>query len=106
MYMEKFKVTFYPDNKSVEVPRDTTILAAAISAGAFINSSCGGEGVCGRCKVILKKGRVLSQSSGRITAEERSRGVHLACVSQIISDLEVEIPAESRLNLGGLTRKR
>lgn len=103
--MEKFKVTFYPDNKSVEVAQDTTVLSAAISAGVYINSSCGGEGVCGRCKIILKKGRVLSQSSGRITAEERKRGVHLACVTQVSSDVEIEIPAESRLNLEGLTQE-
>jgi uncharacterized 2Fe-2S/4Fe-4S cluster protein (DUF4445 family) len=103
--MQKFKVTFYPDNKTVEAEKDKTILSAAISAGVYINSSCGGDGVCGRCKVILRKGQVLTQSSGRVTAEERKRGVHLACVTQVLSDLEVEIPAESRLNLEGLTQE-
>ena len=101
--MEKFKVTFYPDNKTVEVQKDTTILAAAISAGIYITSSCGGEGVCGRCKVVLRKGRVFSQSAGRITAEEKKRGVYLACATAVQSDLEVEIPPESRLSLEGLT---
>ncbi|MDD5255741.1 MAG: ASKHA domain-containing protein [Candidatus Omnitrophica bacterium] len=103
--MKKFKITFYPDNKSVEVEKDKTILSAAISAGLYINSSCAGEGVCGRCKVILRKGEVLSQSSGRITAEEKKRGVYLACITQVLSDLEVEIPVESRLNLEGLTQE-
>jgi uncharacterized 2Fe-2S/4Fe-4S cluster protein (DUF4445 family) len=103
--MEKFKVTFYPDNKTVEVEKEKAILSAAISAGVYINSSCGGDGVCGRCKVILKKGQVFSQSSGRITAQERKRGVYLACMAQVLSDLEVEIPAESRLSLEGLTQE-
>jgi uncharacterized 2Fe-2S/4Fe-4S cluster protein (DUF4445 family) len=97
--MEKFKVRFLPDNKAVEVERDKTILSAAISAGIYINSSCGGEGVCGRCKVILKSGEVLTQSAGRITAEEKKKGIHLACASCVHSDLEVEIPPESRLSL-------
>ncbi len=103
--MEKFKVTFYPENKTVEVEKDKTILAASISAGIYINSSCAGEGVCGRCKVILKKGQVLSQSAGKLSSEEKKRGVHLACMSAVQSDLEVEIPAESRLNLEGLTQE-
>ncbi|MDD4938785.1 MAG: ASKHA domain-containing protein [Candidatus Omnitrophica bacterium] len=103
--MEKFKVTFYPDNKTVEVEKDKTVLSAAISAGVYINSSCGGDGVCGRCKVILKKGEVFSQSSGRLTQEERKRGIHLACAAQVQSDLEIEIPADSRLSLEGLTQE-
>ncbi len=97
--MEKFKVTFYPDNKSIEVERGKTILSAAISAGVYINSSCGGDGVCGRCKVILKKGQVVTHPTGRISLEERSRGYYLACLTTIQSDLEIEIPPESRLDL-------
>ena len=42
--MEKFKVIFYPDNKTVEVEKEKTILSAAISAGIYIDSGCGGDG--------------------------------------------------------------
>jgi len=96
--MEKFKVTFYPDNKVVEVEKGKTILSAAISAGVYINSSCGGDGVCGRCKVILKKGQVTSLPTGRINLEERKQGIHLACLTVVQSDLEVEILPESRVD--------
>jgi len=83
----------------VEVAKDSTILSAAISAGIYLNSACGGEGVCGRCKVVLKKGFILDQPSGVLSAQEKSRGWHLACISEVQGDLEVEIPVESRLNL-------
>ena len=96
--MEKFKVQFYPDNKSIEVDKGKTILSAAISAGVYINSSCGGDGVCGRCKVILKKGQVITQPTGRLSLDERRRGVYLACFASVQSDLEVEVPPESRLD--------
>jgi uncharacterized 2Fe-2S/4Fe-4S cluster protein (DUF4445 family) len=101
--MDKFKVTFLPDNKTVEVAKDTTILAAAISAGIYINSACGGDGVCGRCKVIVKIGKVLTQSTGVVSLEERRKGIHLACLTTIYSDLEIEVPLESGLSLEGLT---
>lgn len=97
MTMEKFKITFYPDNKAIEVEKGKNILSAAISAGVYINSSCGRDGVCGRCKVILKKGSALTQPSGRISLEERRRGVYLACLTTVQGDLEVEIPPESRM---------
>ena len=105
IFMEKFKVTFYPDNKTIEVEKDRSILSAAISAGVYINSSCGGDGVCGRCKVFLKSGKVVSQSAGRLTTQERERGVHLACEAFVQSDLEVEVLPESRLSLEGLTQE-
>ncbi len=101
--MEKFKVTFLPDNKTVEAEKGKTILSVSLSAGIYINSSCGGDGVCGRCKVILKKGQVLTQPTGRISLEERKQGFYLACLTTIQSDLEIEIPAESRLDFDKLT---
>jgi len=101
--MEKFKITFYPDNKTIEVEKGKHILSAAISAGVYINSSCGGDGVCGRCKVILKKGQVLTQPTGRISVDERKKGIYLACLTTIQSDLEIEIPPESRLDLEKLS---
>lgn len=96
--MEKYKITFFPDNKIVEVEKGKTILSAALTAGVYINSSCGGDGVCGRCKVIVRKGEVFAQPSGRISIEDRRQGIHLACLAVIQSDLEVVIPSESRLD--------
>ena len=101
--MEKFKVTFLPDKKTVEVAKDTTVLAAAISAGVYVNSACGGDGVCGRCKVIVKKGKVLTQPTGVISLEERKKGMHLACLTTVHSDLEIEVPLGSGLSSEGLT---
>lgn len=101
--MEKFKVTFLPDNKIVEVERGKTILSASLSAGIYINSTCGGDGVCGRCKVILKKGQVSTQPTGRINLEERRQGIYLACLTTIQSDLEVDVPPESRLDFEKLS---
>ncbi|MCK9572260.1 MAG: 2Fe-2S iron-sulfur cluster-binding protein, partial [Candidatus Omnitrophica bacterium] len=101
--MQKFKVTFLPEQKTVEVEQDKTILSAAISAGIYLNSACGGDGVCGRCKVILKKGKVLSQPNGAISLEEKNKQIYLACLTAIHSDLEVEIPASSRMTFENLT---
>jgi uncharacterized 2Fe-2S/4Fe-4S cluster protein (DUF4445 family) len=101
--MEKYKVTFIPDNLTVSAEKDKTILAAAISAGIYINSNCGGDGICGRCKVIVNRGQVNSQPNGIITAQEKKNNVYLACLTTIHSDLEVLIPDSSRINFDKLT---
>ncbi len=101
--MEKFKVKFIPDNKTVEVAEDATILSAALSCGVYINSACGGEGVCGKCKVILKKGKVVSPPEAAISAQEKEKNIYLACLTTVHSDLEVEVPAGSRLDFENLS---
>ncbi len=100
--MQKFKVTFLPDKKTVSVEKDTTILQAAISGQIYINSACGGDGICGRCKVIVH-GQVTSQPNGIITPDERKNNVYLACLTNVHGDLEVQIPDSSRLNFEKLT---
>lgn len=100
--MAKVKVTFLPDNKQVEVARDTTILSAALSAGVYINSACGGDGVCGRCKVVVRSGQTASLSTGSLSQQEKDAGVCLACVTTVLGDVLVEVPQQSRLELGKL----
>lgn len=97
--MEYFKVQFLPDNKEQKAKRGETVLACAVNAGIYINSSCGGDGVCGRCKVIIKKGNFKTEPTGRITAEEKKNGYVLACLTTVEGDLEVLVPPESRLDL-------
>ncbi|MCK4261903.1 DUF4445 domain-containing protein [bacterium] len=95
--MDTCVITFLPDNKKGRVSKGTDILNGAIAAGVYINSSCGGEGVCGRCRVIVKKGDVKSEPTGRLTKEEVQKGYVLACRATIHSDVEIEIPPSSRL---------
>ncbi len=102
--MRTFNVTFFPDNKTVEVEKDTTILAAALSAGVYLSAACGGDGVCGRCKVVLRKGAVQTQPSGVLTLAERKSQVYLACLTSVQSDLEVEIPPASRQDFEHLSQ--
>lgn len=101
--MKKFKVTFYPDNKTINIGQGKTLLSAAISLGLNINSSCAGDGVCGRCKILVKKGQVNTLPTGRITLDERQHGIYLACLTTALSDLEVEIPKNSRIDLNKIS---
>ena len=104
--MAKFTVTFLPDKKRVEVERDTTVLSAAVSAGLYLNSACGADGVCGKCRVVLKKGELGAPASSLLSDNERRKGVYLACSARVRSDCQIEIPAESRLSFEPVKLKK
>ena len=60
--MKRFKITFRPDGKTVDVPEGTSVLEAASEAGIVLNTVCGGEGICGKCVVIIDgKGALACQ---------------------------------------------
>ena len=93
----KCRVRFLPDDVEVEVERGETILRAAERAGVYVNSICGGEGLCGKCRVIVKEGDVRSRPTALLSREEIRKGYCLACLTEVLSDLIVEVPVESRL---------
>ena len=97
--MGMHKVTFLPDGKEVEAEAGITLMQAAEKAGVYINSLCGGKGVCGKCRVQVINGKVLADkhSIGFLSKEELNEGFVLACQTKVTSDMEVVIPPESRL---------
>ena len=96
-----YKVVFLPENKEIEVNEGTTLLMAAEEAGIFINSLCGGEGLCGECRLQLVKGNVKANKHdiGFLTVEEIKDGYVLACQTRVEDNLEVMVPAKSRLEM-------
>ncbi|MBL7091950.1 MAG: DUF4445 domain-containing protein [Candidatus Omnitrophica bacterium] len=103
---DTYTVTFFqPHPVKIEVHKGRDLLSAAVAAGVYINSSCGGDGVCGRCKVIIKKGEIRTEPSGRISMQEREKGYVLACQTTVHSDVKVEVPAESRLDLDKISEQ-
>ena len=93
------KLFFLPDQKEMEVEHGTTIMEAAQEAGIYINSLCGGEGVCGKCRVQVTEGNIRADknSISFLSKEEVMEGYVLACQAKVYGDMEVVIPPESRL---------
>ncbi len=73
----KYRVTFHPSQKEIEVDEGTKVSDAAKYAGVEIALPCGGNGRCGRCLVSL------TDSCGDTV---------LACKTVIDRDLDVYIP--------------
>ena len=56
--MKTHTVHFLPADVTVEVDEGTTIAEAAQRVDVFINNLCGGEGVCGKCRVQVTRGQI------------------------------------------------
>jgi uncharacterized 2Fe-2S/4Fe-4S cluster protein (DUF4445 family) len=95
--MTACRISFTPGEREALVPEGTDLFSAAIAAGVRLYSSCAGEGVCGRCRVIVRQGKVATEPTGRLTVEERRAGYVLACRTTVQGDAQVEVPPESRM---------
>ena len=93
------QVTFLPNDLTFDVFKDgENLLRVAIAAGVHINASCGGNGACGKCRVIIEQGKVEAEHSAKISEEEWEKGYRLACTCKVVDDLVVTIPPESRID--------
>jgi uncharacterized 2Fe-2S/4Fe-4S cluster protein (DUF4445 family) len=93
--MPIYTVRFYPQDVTVRVSEGITLLEAASQGQIALNSICGGEGICGRCKMIVKEGSVRGDLSPKLTRGEVREGYVLSCMTKVHGDLIVEIPEET-----------
>lgn len=103
---EKVTVRFLPYDASIEVDQGENLLRAAVKAGVHVNASCGGAGVCGKCRVIVESGDVESRRSESISEEEYEKGVRLACQTRVLGDTTVSVTVDSQLDKRVLARRR
>jgi len=93
-----FQIDFQPVGQRVEGQKDRSILEIARDAGVGIASLCGGQGVCGACRV-----QVLEGDLNPLTAKERqvfnpdelAKGYRLACLAYPLGNLKIHIPPRS-----------
>ncbi len=96
--MSECSVTFLPHQRVVTVPVGESLIRAALQGGVHINASCGGEGVCGKCRIIVEKGSVSGGVTEKLSQEDIDGGYRLACLSKITEDVVVRVPVESSMD--------
>jgi uncharacterized 2Fe-2S/4Fe-4S cluster protein (DUF4445 family) len=97
--MSDVTVTFQPDNRTITAQSGQTLLEIAAQAGVPIHNLCGGEGVCGKCRVKLVQGQTNTTNKmiALLDKKELLEGYVLACQTQVgEDDVTVWIPPESR----------
>ena len=108
-----------PSGRRGRFPLGTPLLDAARSLGVYVESVCGGRGLCGRCQVEIAEGEFakhgITSSAGQPLPAGRRRpdarrGVlrparRLSCAGRVLGDLVIDVPAEFAVNRQ-IVRKR
>jgi uncharacterized 2Fe-2S/4Fe-4S cluster protein (DUF4445 family) len=113
-------VLFMPSGRRGRFPLGMPLLDAARSLGVYIESVCGGRGLCGRCQVEVAEGNfpkhgIVSRATHLTPAPEteepyRRRGIladarRLSCAGRVTGDLVIDVPSEFAVNRQ-IVRKR
>ncbi|MDP2105729.1 MAG: 2Fe-2S iron-sulfur cluster-binding protein, partial [Desulfobulbaceae bacterium] len=98
----KHTITFLPSGRKVSVVTGASLIRAARAAGLHINASCGGAGLCGKCRVLVEQGEVIGGASEKLSANDHAIGYRQACLAEVYGDLIIRIPQESGLSGGVL----
>ena len=94
MIARKLEVTYLPFDRTTRVPSGTTVFSAAHWIGLPIDSTCGGRGTCGKCKVRVVRGLGDPETADhrQLRPQEIAEGWRLSCQAQIHEDMTVEVP--------------
>lgn len=63
-------------------------------AGHDLHNDCGGQGKCGKCRVVFHRAapEPVKGDLRHLSAEQIAAGVRLACFHQLREECELEIP--------------
>lgn len=105
-------VLFMPSGRRGNFPVGTPVLDAARSLGVYIESVCGGRGICGRCQVSVAEGHFakhgITSSADHLAAftdtETRYRSKRaladdrrLSCSAKVTGDIVIDVPQDVQM---------
>ncbi|MEX3009960.1 ASKHA domain-containing protein [Hoeflea sp. TYP-13] len=106
-------VLFMPSGRRGRFKKGTHVLEAARQLGVYVESVCGGRGICGRCQIEVQEGNFakhgITSANSHISAfgakEKRyadkrdlKDGRRLSCSATIEGDLVVDVPQDVQVN--------
>jgi uncharacterized 2Fe-2S/4Fe-4S cluster protein (DUF4445 family) len=109
MQADPIKIAFQPVGTRVDVSAGSTVLEAGREAGLILAANCGGNGICGRCRVTVLGENIPAATEVEcrvLNQEEIEAGQRLACRARLSGDAGVHIPRttlgnQQRLQLDG-----
>ena len=96
-------IVFEPDGNTVQTPTGVNLYKAALRAGNVMRFECGGNGKCGKCRMIVKDQAPLTEITVHelmhLSSSEIEKGYRLACQVRVNKNVVVFVPPESRIEL-------
>lgn len=90
-------VTFLPRYKQVAIEEPCILMEVMIKHQVLMDFVCGGNGTCGKCKVLISKGNCMPYANAELqylSKEELEAGYRLACEYRVTEDTCVILEEE------------
>lgn len=91
---KSFRVNINAGQKTLLVEDQKPLLTILKDNDIFLPSACGGRGLCGMCKTVVKKGGgdYTNAEKKKLKPGDLEKGLRLACQLAVYKDIEIEIP--------------
>lgn len=99
---ERYTIDLEPVGRRIRITSDETLLEGAQQAGVELSAVCGGEGICGKCRLRVVGGQVSPPTFSDFDffeEEEIAAGWRLACQCYPESNVKVDVPPSSLATL-------
>jgi uncharacterized 2Fe-2S/4Fe-4S cluster protein (DUF4445 family) len=96
--LHHFHVDFEPVGRRGLCQSGHSLLDAARELGVALTSDCGGQGICGQCRVQVIEGRLSEAAWAEqdlLPAADLAAGYRLACTAYPLGDCKLAVPPES-----------
>jgi len=92
--VDTVRVTFQPAGQTFDVPIGETLFEVALAVGVEVDTVCGGNGSCGKCKVRFESGLPPAKPIDyvHLSGGEVDAGYRLSCQVEAHEDMRVHVP--------------
>ncbi len=93
------EVIFQPEGSRTRVQDGVSLLEAAARCGIVFDTPCGGQGLCGKCRVHIPHHAPEPNDADQnhFDLDELAAGWRLGCQTHVSHDMTVVVPAGSRM---------
>jgi uncharacterized 2Fe-2S/4Fe-4S cluster protein (DUF4445 family) len=88
------------NGKSIAAEPTRSVYQTLRDNGVYLVASCGGKGVCGKCRVKVLEGNYRTESATKLKKKDIGEKIVLACTTFPGEDILIEIPEDSKLVIG------
>ena len=85
------KISVEPIGLTIETEEEQNLMASLAKAGIKIEAPCGGNNICGACRLWVVEGSVPPTPHENIDAEDEKKGLRLACQAVPQGDVTIRL---------------
>ena len=89
------KITLPKKKLTIEAQQNSTLMRTLLAKDIPVASSCGGEGICGKCRLVVVEGEhnlspIRDREREVLAVQKASANERLGCQARIVGDVTLD----------------